>query len=199
MGSRTIAHMDAIDGAAVGFVSAAGSFDLHGCRSTSGALPLRQITGAEGLARCWFLGVHGGAGESTLTALFAGFAAANHQWPVSSRALARSRVVLCARTNFWGMTAVMHVAGQWDAAGLRDRVAMPLGLVLIADRPGRLPKSLEAFARHLEAATDHVWRLPWVEAWAAGEVPSPANCPKEAHALRVGLTAALEAARKVGK
>jgi hypothetical protein len=95
------------------------------------------------------------------------------------------------------MSAAMNVAGQWEAAGLRDRVEMPLGLVLISDRPGRLPKRLEAFARHLESSADHMWRLPWVDAWAAGEVPSATNSPKEAHALRVGLSAAL-AARKAG-
>lgn len=190
-----IARVHATNGA-LGVLPAAGCLDLHGCGSGGQPLPLREVSGAELSARCWVLGAHGGAGESTVTSLFAGFAAAQHAWPVAPHSHARTRVLLCARTNFWGLTAAMHVAGQWDQAGLRDRVQLPMGLVLIADRPGRLPKSLEAFAQHLESATDHTWRLPWVAAWAAGEIPSPANSPREAHALRAGLSAALEAAGK---
>ena len=187
----------ATNGSPPGVSPAAGSLDLQGRGPSSQPLPLRALPLTELPVRCWFLGAHGGAGESTLARLFAGFAAAKHAWPIASPAHGRTRVVLCARTNFWGMTAAMNVAGQWEAAGLRDRVEMPLGLVLIADRPGRLPRHLEAFARHLESATDHTWWLPWVDAWAAGEVPSAANSPKEAHALRLGISAAV-AARKAG-
>ena len=190
-----IAQGHATNGTSAGVSPAAGSLDLHGRGASGQPLPLRELTASELSVRCWFLGAHGGAGESTLTQLFAGFAPAQHTWPVGRAP--RTRVVLCARTSFWGMAAAMQVAGQWEADKLRARVEMPLGLVLIADRPGRLPKPLEAFAHHLESATDHMWRLPWVDAWAAGEVPSAANSPKEAHALRVGLSAAL-AARKAG-
>lgn len=192
-----ISQEHATNGDSVGVSPAAGSLDLHGRGMSGQPLPLRELTDRERAVRCWFLGAHGGAGESTLARLFAGFGAARHAWPISPHPHDRTQVVLCARTSFWGMTAAMRVAGQWDAVGLRDRVEMPLGLVLIADRPGRLPKSLEAFAGHLESATDYTWRLRWVDAWAAGEVPSAANSPKEAHVLRVGLSAAL-AARKAG-
>ena len=192
-----IAQGHATNGASAGVSPAAGSLDLHGCGAGGRPLPLRELTAPELSVRCWFLGAHGGAGESTLSRLFAGFGPAQHAWPVGRHEHARARVVLCARTSFWGMTAAMRVAGQWDAARLRDLVEMPLGLVLIADRPGRLPKPLEEFVHHLESATGRMWRLPWVDAWAAGEVPSAANSPKEAHALRVGLSAAL-AARKAG-
>ncbi len=192
-----IAQGHATNGARAGVPVAAGSLDLHGCGSSGQPLPVREVTGAELSVRCWFLGAHGGAGESTLTLLFAGFGSADHAWPVGPPGCARTRVVLCARTSFWGMAAAMRVAGQWEAERLRARVEMPLGLVLVADRPGRLPKQLEAFAHHLGSAAANTWRLPWVDAWAAGEVPCAANSPMEAYALRVGLSAAL-AARKAG-
>jgi hypothetical protein len=37
---------------------------------------------SEGGVLVWWLGVHGGAGESTLARLFKGTRAAEHRWPV---------------------------------------------------------------------------------------------------------------------
>ena len=74
-----------------------------------------------------------------------------------------------------------------------------LGLVLIADRPGRLPRPLRELEqtsrerpRSVAAALGRCWTL--------GEIPSCENAPrKEVEALRLGLTAALKAARKEAK
>lgn len=156
-------------------------------------LPSRCLTDDAQHARCWWLGAHGGAGETTLAHLFVGVAAAEHRWPISL--VSRTSVALVARTNFWGMHAAMAAMRDWSA-NHRDRVDV-LGLVLIADRPGRLPRPLLNLQRHLEAGHDAVWQLPWVESWALGEIPSRENAPnKEVEALRRGLTAALRAARK---
>ena len=160
------------------------------------SLQSRILDPAEGRSLCWWLGVHGGAGETTLAHLFAGVRAAEHEWPVSTGR--RVSVVLIARTNFWGMSAAMAAMRDWSG-NYRDQVDV-LGLVLVADRPGRLPRPLLDLQRHVEAGHDATWHLPWVERWSLGEVPSRENAPtKEVEALRLGLTAALKsAARKAG-
>ena len=144
----------------------------------------------------WWLGVHGGAGETSLARLFTGIAAAEHRWPVCDQG--RARVVLVARTNFVGMTAAQAAMRDWSA-NHRQHVDV-LGLVLVADRPGRLPRPLLDLQHVLDGATPHLWRLPWIEGWTLGETPSRENAPrKEVEALRLGLTAALRAARKEGQ
>ena len=146
--------------------------------------------------RCWWLGVHGGAGETTLAQLFAGVLAAEHIWPISAGA--RTCVVLVARTNFWGMKAAQAAMRDWSANHRRH--VEVLGLMLIAARPGKLPRPLLDLQHDLVGATPNLWRLPWVECWSLGEAPSRENAPtREVEALRLGLTAALKsAARKVG-
>jgi len=145
-------------------------------------------------ARCWWLGVHGGAGESTLANLFSGVPAAEHQWPVSDGP-GKTSVVLVARSNFWGMVAAQAAMRDWSANHRRH--VNVLGLVLIADRPGKLPRPLIDLQRTLEGATSRLWWLPWVESWTLGVIPSRENAPtKEVEALRLGLNAALKAAGK---
>jgi hypothetical protein len=150
-----------------------------------------SVIPATAAAPFWWLGVHGGAGESSLAALFPGFPAAEHQWPVHRSA--RTRVVLVARTNHRGMSAVQAAMRDWSAS-YRGHTDV-LGLVLMADRPGKLPRPLRDLLRDLGGATPNLWRLPWIENWTVGEVPSLANAPtKEVEALRVGVTAAIRAA-----
>jgi len=164
------------------------------CQPAGGQLPTRPLSADELYARCWWLGVHGGAGETTLATLFAGVPAAEHSWPISD-APRKARVVLVARTNFLGMVAAQAAMRDWSA-NHRQQVNV-LGLVLIADRPGRLPRPLIDLQRTLEGATRNLWWLPWVESWTLGAVPSRENAPtKEVEALRLGLNAALKAAGK---
>jgi hypothetical protein len=157
-------------------------------------LQARLLEAEERCARCWWLGVHGGAGETTLANLFAGIPAADHHWPISDGPR-KTSVVLVARTNFCGMVAAQAAMRDWSA-NYRRHVQV-LGLVLIADRPGKLPRPLLDLQRTLAGATPNLWRLPWMESWTLGEIPSRENAPaKEVEALRLGLSAALNAARK---
>ncbi len=168
------------------------SLDRRALAPETGWLPIRELTGTEAEVQCWFLGAHGGAGESTLARLFARFAPAGHAWPLAPHGWPPPRVVLCARTNFWGMRAAQAAMRDWSA-NYRRHVEV-LGLVLVADRPGRLPRSLSDFQRDLEGAAANVWRLPWVDRWSLGEIPSRENAPtREVEALGLDLTAALRA------
>ena len=123
----------------------------------------------------WWLGAHGGAGESTLEELCACSRAAGHCWPLTGPGVAPARVVLVARTHAHGLQAAQSAIREW-AAG--DADVLLLGLVLIADAPGRLPHGLKQLCRLVAGGVPAVWSLPWVEAWRAGEPPAPVNAPK---------------------
>src|SRR5690625_6883559 len=68
-------------------------------------------------ADLWWVGAHGGAGESTLAGLIPEWRAAEGAWPRVSGADQPARVVLVGRSNAAGLTAAQTAATQW-AAGL---------------------------------------------------------------------------------
>ena len=72
-----------------------------------------------------------------------------------------------------------------------------LGLVLIADAPGRLPHALRQLAGLIAGGAPAVWSLPWIEAWRVGDPPGPANAPKVARRLLEDLQAMTEAPASV--
>lgn len=101
------------------------------------------------------VGVHGGSGESTLAQWLVG-RATNHCWPV--REGAAPDVLLCARTNASGMAAARMAAREWASS----EVAVTLiGLVLIEDMPGRLPKQLRQQAQHVAGGVPYTWLMPY--------------------------------------
>jgi len=118
-------------------------------------------------ARLWWLGVHGGAGETTLAQLLEGSWETGHAWPQPDEETTElPHVVLVARTHARGLRAAQLAAIGWASGS----VAVQLhGLVLIADAPGRLPKPLRDFAHVVAGGVPCVWRLPWVEAWRLGD------------------------------
>ena len=136
-------------------------------------LPRREVA-AEDRAAVWWVGAHGGAGESTLEELFSGSCAAEHAWPIRV-GQPPARVVLVARTNAHGLKAAQRAVREW-AAG--DVPVLLLGLVLIADAPGRLPHALRQLADLIAGGVPAAWSLPWIEAWRIGDPPGPANAPK---------------------
>ncbi|MCB5291480.1 hypothetical protein BJQ90_00906 [Arthrobacter sp. SO3] len=128
-------------------------------------LPRRNVS--DGTPEYWWLGVHGGAGESSLARLGKHTRAAEHHWPQTA---AGSTVVLVARSNMHGLRAAQRAATEWASGSLPGiRVA---GLVVMADAPGRLPKEIREFARVVGGGVPHLWNVPWVEEWRLGhEVP----------------------------
>jgi hypothetical protein len=142
-------------------------------------------------AAVWWLGAHGGAGESTLEELFVGSRAADHSWPLSGSDLDPARVVLVARTHACGLGAAQSAIREW-AAG--DVEVLLLGLVLMADAPGRLPHGLRQLVDLVGGGVPAVWSLPWIEAWRIGEPPAPHNAPKIVRRLLEDLQAMTETA-----
>ncbi|MGL4340142.1 MAG: DUF6668 family protein [Rhodoglobus sp.] len=140
---------------------------------------LRTLDYAEA-AELWCVGVHGGSGESSLAALVPGWREAGHGWPRTPDA-APSRVVLVARSNVRGLHAAQKAAMQW-AAGLVPTVRC-VGLVIVADAPGRLPRALRDLARVVGGGVPRTWTIPWVEGWRLGEPPTLDNSPAEVRRL----------------
>lgn len=124
-------------------------------------------------AGCALLAAHGGAGVSSL--LRAGLAAASavdagRSWPAGGAAL------LVARSSTSGLEAARD-AVRAHAAGEVGLDVTLLGLVLIADAPGRLPPRLADLADLVAGAFLRVWQVPWLTEWrlAATTEPLPAH------------------------
>src|SRR5918999_1627930 len=136
-------------------------------------LPKFAIPAADTL---WWVGVHGGAGETTMAQLLPGTRAAGHRWPIPPPPVP-TPVVLVARTHGSGLRRAQRAATEW-ASGVVRGVSV-LGLVLIADAPGRLPRVLDDFADVVGGGVPRVWEIPWIEEWRRGEEPNPENTPDE--------------------
>ncbi|GAB7039391.1 MULTISPECIES: DUF6668 family protein [Catenuloplanes] len=111
-----------------------------------------------------WVAAHGGAGASTLAAALGGVDV-GARWPSESRA-DPARVLLVARTHSGGLRATARAL-----AAMREGRHPPgmelLGLVLVADAPGRLPWPLFRRTRVLRSVAP-VWRVPWIEQWRLG-------------------------------
>lgn len=146
-------------------------------------LPRRDVNRP---AILWWLGVHGGAGESTLSATVAGSRSAGHAWPTANDG-SISNVVLVARSNANGLAAAQRAATEW-ASGSLPMVRL-LGLVIVADSRGKLPKPLRDLAQVVSGGVPQVWQVPWVEEWRLGEPFNLDSSPKEVRALAASVTA----------
>ncbi|MDX3366086.1 hypothetical protein PV387_08590 [Streptomyces sp. ME02-6987-2C] len=92
--------------------------------------------------------------------------------------------MLVARSSAGGLKAAQSAAQQW-ASGMVTGIDL-LGLVVVADAPGRRPKILQDLVRLVSGAVPRLWQIPWVEAWRLGEPPSshqPKECAPLAHDL----------------
>lgn len=137
-------------------------------------------------ATVWWLGVHGGAGESTLATLAAGSRPAQHRWPMPETPSTPSRVALVARTNWTGLTAAQRAATEWASGVLDDSIEL-VGLVLLPDAPGRSPKPLRDLQQVIAGGVPRVWTLPWVDAWRFGPVDPSVSFPNEFRELLADL------------
>lgn len=112
----------------------------------------------------WVYGVHGGSGESRIAALEPSWSATHHAWPDSAGAA----VLLVARTSAYGLNAAHSAIADW-AAGQAPGSPALVGLVLVADAPGRLPRPLHDLAKLVAGGVDRSWRIRWSEHWRQGD------------------------------
>ncbi|MGL5858160.1 MAG: DUF6668 family protein [Angustibacter sp.] len=137
-------------------------------------------------ATLWWIGAHGGAGESSLSQLLPGSHPASHAWPlVPGAAHDPARAVLVARTSVVGLRAAQRAMQDWASGAVND--VQLLGLVLVADAPGRLPRPLRDLAAVAAGGAPRSWRLPWIEAWRTTDTPDPNSLPHEVRRLLTDL------------
>jgi hypothetical protein len=125
----------------------------------------RTVTGT---ATLWVIGAHGGAGESRLSSILEGARPTDHAWPVLEDDPRRPAVLLVCRSDMRGLKAAQSALIQW-ASGAAPAVDL-LGLAVLADAPGKLPKALKEFAVLVGGGAPRLWMLPWVEAWRTGDL-----------------------------
>src|SRR5699024_2860159 len=89
------------------------------------------------------------------------------------------------RMHAHGLLATQTAATKW-ASGAVD--VDLLGLVLVADAPGRLSRPLRDLARLVSGGLPRVWNLPWIDAWRLGEPPSLEFIPKYVRAIVTDVT-----------
>lgn len=133
---------------------------LHG----NGAAPRNGTLSEDGIG---WIGAHGGAGTTTLARLIGG-TDIGCRWPDTDLA-EPSRALLVGRTNLDGLRAVSRALRVLKEgrhpAGLRL-----IGVVLMADAPGRLPDALISRVRVVRTIAP-VYRVPWIEALRIGDAP----------------------------
>ena len=141
------------------------------------ALPEEPPPGPAGASarRFSWVGTHGGAGVSTLAAVYGGHDC-GRDWPGPADP---SSVLLVARTHATGLAAALSALETFR------RGEAPRGLdldavVLVADAPGRLPRPLAQQVRAIESGID-VYRVPWCTPWRLGDLTGPP--PRETEPL----------------
>jgi hypothetical protein len=150
-----------------------------GALTTAGARSLRPLAMEQ---------VSGGVGRSTLEQVLseAGLLVAGPAFAT----VQADRLVMC-RSSASSLEAARLWAMHWAETALVQQGDL-LGLVVVADAPGALPKVLRDLVRLTSGAFPKVWRLPWVEAWRRGDPPSLASAPRAVSALVADLRKLLE-------
>lgn len=125
--------------------------------------PERQAS-AEDVAKAgwWWLGVHGGAGVSTLTEFVPGGLDAFRWWPAPLLHEGPGAVILVCRTHAAGLTRARDAVRQWQAGEVPEGLLLG-GLVAIADAPGKLPRPQAEMLRLIAGAVPRSWTVPWLD------------------------------------
>ncbi len=111
----------------------------------------------------WIVGLHGGAGVSTVVDLFGADAKdGKRAWP-RPPAPPAAPVLLVARTHHQGLSKVSGAAREW-ASGALPWVNL-LGVILVDDSPKPPSRLLADQLTQVAHMTPACWRLSWHEQW----------------------------------
>ncbi|TWE11149.1 hypothetical protein FHX69_7368 [Prauserella muralis] len=127
-------------------------------------------------ARWWWVSCHGGSGASTLARLIPGGWESGPAWP-NPQLGGPPGVLLVCRSHHAGLSAASAAVRQW-ASGHVPRTLALWGLVIVADAPGRLPRSLLALRQRISGTVRATFFVPWVEVWRTEE-PSRDTAPRQ--------------------
>lgn len=104
----------------------------------------------------WLVGAHGGAGVSTLAHMWRPFGDAGRTWPAADT---NTACVVVARSTHAGLEAAAQTV--LAAEKQENGGCTVLGVIVVADAPGKLPKQLGSRLPVIEALVP-VWHLPYV-------------------------------------
>ncbi|WP_190824769.1 DUF6668 family protein [Saccharopolyspora pogona] len=127
----------------------------------------------------WLVGLHGGAGVSTLVHAMPRLAGdARRQLPAGGGGQSPF-VVVVARNHSDGLVHAQDFARQ-AITGLIPASISVLGLVLVADAPVRPDSAVRQFTKVVSRAYPRAWQIPWITEWrsarpdpTAGPLPAP--------------------------
>lgn len=106
----------------------------------------------------WLLAAHGRSGAGTLAHIWAPAGDSQRGWPAADR---HRGVVVVSRTDRDALDAAHDLLLQ-SSAGLTGGCTL-LGLALVPDAPGPLPKTLRRRADVVASAAPAVWRIPYID------------------------------------
>jgi hypothetical protein len=112
---------------------------------------------------------------------------AGRAWP-NPALEATPLVVVVARTTMSGLAWARDLAAQY-LSGRASRSLHVIGLVTVADQPGRLPRPLAAARGLLAGAYPRVWQVPYVPAYRLVTGLPAEDCPAIHPAVDAVLTA----------
>lgn len=126
----------------------------------------RPVPGAGRAPLVWLLGVHGGAGASSLAHVLAPAADSGRRWPgVFERE--SPFVVLVARETIAGLTHAHDLLRQHHSGFAGP--SQVLGLITVAARPGRMAPEIRRYRDVVASLAGQVWQVPWYEEWTLVE------------------------------
>lgn len=163
--------------------------DVFGPPSPQRQLPTRSQSVAGAHRPAWlFVAAHGGSGATLLSRLShrpwgpcgpaekvtSGLGAqpvdyptfglnAGRAWPDPALEPTEMAIVVC-RTSMAGLAWARDAAAQYLAGGAPHGLRL-IGVVAVADQPGRLPPPLAAARGLLAGAFPHTWHVPYVPAY----------------------------------
>lgn len=131
--------------------------------------PINKQAGVKPLA--WLVGCHGGAGVSTLEAVFAPLFSAGQVIPAANDP---ATVILVAEVSKRGLRAAHKAVLQFETHDAGN--TQLAGVMLVHRTPGKTPKALAGDLDRLTGATpgDNVWHIPFYPEWVtagADELP----------------------------
>ncbi|TVS26968.1 DUF6668 family protein [Corynebacterium sanguinis] len=108
----------------------------------------------------WLVGAHGGAGVTSLSKVLAPCGDAGQQWPDQDES---PWCVIVARATRTGVEAAHDVALQAQV-GKNGRCRV-IGVILVADAPGKTPKAVEQRATVIGKVVPNIWHVPYFSEW----------------------------------
>lgn len=142
--------------------------DVFTCPTQLRGVHSNRISSAPSAAGWFLLAAHGGAGAGLLSRLSSATSDldqvigqdAGQLWPAPSLEITGA-VVVVTRTTVSGLTKARDLAAQYLAGAAPPGTEL-LGVVLVADQPGKPPAAVATSVKLLDGVFARTWQVPYV-------------------------------------